>query len=39
MGVRIDRPGTSDWDYHTAGAGVGIRQASGGVKYERLQTR
>ena len=32
MGVRIDRPGISDWDYHTAGAGVGIRQASGGVK-------
>ncbi len=32
MGVRIDRPGVLDWDYHTAGAGVGIRQAQGGVK-------
>lgn len=33
MGVRLDRPGVPDWDYHTAGAGVGIRQAKGGVKY------
>lgn len=33
MGVRIDRPGTPDWDYHTVGAGIGIRQAKGGVKY------
>jgi len=33
MGVRLDRPGIPDWDYHTAGAGVGIRQAKGGVKY------
>lgn len=33
MGVRLDRPGVMDWDYHTAGAGVGIRQAKGGVKY------
>ena len=33
MGVRIDRPGALDWDYHTAGAGVGIRQAKGGIKY------
>jgi CRISPR system Cascade subunit CasD len=32
MGVRIDRPGELDWDYHTAGAGVGIRKAEGGVK-------
>jgi CRISPR system Cascade subunit CasD len=33
MGVRLDRPGTPDWDYHTAGAGIGIRQAKGGIKY------
>jgi CRISPR system Cascade subunit CasD len=33
MGVRIDRPGAPDWDYHTAGAGIGIRQAKGGIKY------
>lgn len=33
MGVRLDRPGVMDWDYHTAGAGVGIRQAKGGIKY------
>jgi CRISPR system Cascade subunit CasD len=33
MGVRLDRPGDVDWDYHTAGAGVGIRQAKGGIKY------
>ena len=32
MGVRIDRPGELDWDYHTAGAGVGIRKAEGGIK-------
>ena len=33
MGVRVDRPGVLDWDYHTAGAGKGIRQAKGGIKY------
>lgn len=33
MGVRIDRPGDFDWDYHTAGAGMGIRKAEGGVKF------
>ena len=33
MGVRVDRPGVLDWDYHTAGAGAGIRQAKGGVKF------
>jgi CRISPR system Cascade subunit CasD len=33
MGVRLDRPGTKDWDYHTAGAGIGIRKAEGGVKF------
>jgi len=32
MGVRLDRPGVLDWDYHTAGAGVGIRKAEGGIK-------
>jgi len=32
MGVRIDRGGTLDWDYHTAGAKIGIRQAKGGPK-------
>jgi CRISPR-associated protein Cas5/CasD subtype I-E len=32
MGVRVDRAGVSDWDYHTAGAGIGIRKAEGGVK-------
>jgi CRISPR system Cascade subunit CasD len=32
MGVRIDRAGVSIWDYHTAGAGIGIRQAKGGIK-------
>lgn len=31
-GVRIDRPGTLDWDYHTVGAKIGIRQAEGGIK-------
>lgn len=33
MGVRMDRPGIPDWDYHTAGAKIGIRQAAGGIKY------
>ena len=32
MAVRIDYPGTTVWDYHTAGAGIGIRQAKGGIK-------
>jgi CRISPR system Cascade subunit CasD len=32
MGVRIDRPGVLDWDYHTAGAKFGIRKAEGGIK-------
>lgn len=27
MGVRVDRSGTLDWDYHTAGAKIGIWQA------------
>jgi CRISPR system Cascade subunit CasD len=33
MGVRIDQPGVFIWDYHTAGAGIGIRQAKGGIKF------
>lgn len=33
MGVRIDRCGETIWDYHTAGAWIGIRQAKGGVKF------
>jgi len=33
MGVRVDRNGTLDWDYHTAGAKFGIRQAKGGIKH------
>ncbi len=32
MAVRVDRPGTTDWDYHTVGAKIGIRMAKGGVK-------
>jgi len=46
MGVRIDRPGVLGWDYHTAGAGIGVRKAEGGVKktastreYETLVSR
>jgi len=32
MGVRVDRAGTSDWDYHTVGAKIGIRTAKGKIK-------
>lgn len=32
MGVRIDRPGTRWWDYHTVGAGIGMTTAGGGLK-------
>lgn len=33
MGVRIDRPGTRWWDYHTVGAKIGIITADGkGIK-------
>jgi len=32
MGVRIDRPGTRWWDYHTVGAKIGILKAEGGIK-------
>jgi 5-methylcytosine-specific restriction endonuclease McrA len=30
MGVRVDRPGNQDWDYHTVGAKIGIRRADTG---------
>lgn len=46
MGVRVDRAGTLEWDYHTAGAGIGIRSADGKIKrtastgeYETLVSR
>ena len=46
MGVRVDRPGQTDWDYHTAGARIGIRSADGKIKktastgqYETLLSR
>ena len=46
MGVRVDRAGVLGWDYHTAGAGIGIRKAEGGIKrtsstgeYETLISR
>ncbi|MCK6483779.1 MAG: type I-E CRISPR-associated protein Cas5/CasD [Phycisphaerae bacterium] len=33
MGVRIDRPGTLCWDYHTVGAKIGVLRADGkGIK-------
>ena len=32
MGVRIDRPGTRWWDYHTVGAGMDMRIAEGAGK-------
>lgn len=32
MGVRVDRPGTRWWDYHTVGAGIGLTTAGGGIK-------
>jgi len=46
VGVRVDLPGTTDWDYHTVGATIGIRSADGKVKktqktgeYETLLSR
>ena len=33
MGVRVDRPGTLWWDYHTAGAKIGLVTAAGKIKY------
>jgi len=45
MGVRIDRPGTRWWDYHTVGAKVGILKAdgngikrTGGGKHDPIET-
>ena len=32
MGVRVDRGGVIGWDYHTAGAKIGIRSADGKIK-------
>jgi len=32
IGVRIDRPGTRWWDYHTVGAGTGMTTAAGCLK-------
>ena len=31
--VRVDRAGVRGWDYHTAGAGYGIRSADGKIKH------
>jgi CRISPR system Cascade subunit CasD len=46
MGVRVDRSGILGWDYHTAGAKIGIRSAAGNIKktvstgeYETLLSR
>lgn len=46
VGVRVDRCGAPDWDYHTAGAKIGIRSAKGKIKiteitghYETLLSR
>jgi len=46
MGVRIDRPGTRWWDYHTVGARYGLVTAEGKIKrtastgeYETLVSR
>lgn len=38
MGVRVDRPGSLDWDYHTAGAKIGIRRADGKGPKETAST-
>jgi len=32
MGLRVDRAGIADWDFHTTGAKIGIRKAEGGIK-------
>jgi len=39
MGVRVDRGGTVDWDYHTAGAKIGIRQAGAKGPKRTAKTR
>jgi CRISPR-associated Cas5-like protein len=38
MGVRVDRPGTRWWDYHTVGAGIGLLTAEGNLKAEAKGT-
>ena len=38
MGVRVDRGGIPDWDYHTAGAKIGIRRADGKGPKETAKT-
>lgn len=32
LAVRVDRPGVRWWDYHTAGAGIGLLTAEGNIK-------
>jgi hypothetical protein len=39
MGVRVDRPGMRWWDYHTVGAEMKMRIASGGSKDGPILTR
>lgn len=46
MGVRIDIPGAMEWDFHSAGAGLGMRTSEGKIKvtaksgaYETLLSR
>jgi CRISPR system Cascade subunit CasD len=39
MGVRMDRAGMRWWDYHTVGAGMKMRIASGGSKDGPILTR
>jgi len=39
MGVRVDRPGMRWWDYHTVGAGMKMRIASGGSRLGAMLTR
>lgn len=39
MGVRIDQPGVRWWDYHTVGAGMGMRTAEGRSKPGPMLTR
>ncbi len=39
MGVRVDRPGLTSWDYQTIGAGLGLVQANGQIKRQTLLSR
>jgi CRISPR system Cascade subunit CasD len=39
MGVRVDRPGTRWWDYHTVGAKMRMRTAEGKTKEGALLSR